>query len=324
MVKIKFVDVHWEFDKYNNFITDVLNKHFGGYEFSDEPDFLFFMCEGTEHYIYDNCVKVFFTGEPVTPDFNQCDYAIGYDELQFGNRYCKRPYWMNRACPQPIVQSDEELLSRKFCNFVYSNDSRGTAVELRKRFAHKLMEYKHIDCPGKVLNNMKDAITPRHDNWEEGKLRFISDYKFTIAFENNKMYGYTTEKLEDPLAAHSVPIYWGNPNVFNSFNKDAFIYCDGIDDDFDNVADKIIEQVVHLDTHDDDYIKMVRTPWNNPDYDVNLAKQELEDFLISIISRGNHPYEKDALGFSKKMSIPDLSSKELVVKLLSKMKYIFR
>ena len=134
MVKIKFVDVHWEFDKYNNFITDVLNKHFGGYEFSDEPDFLFFMCEGTEHYKYDNCVKVFFTGEPVTPDFNQCDYAIGYDELQFGNRYCKRPYWMNRACPQPIVQSDDELLSRKFCNFVYSNDSRGTAVELRKQF----------------------------------------------------------------------------------------------------------------------------------------------------------------------------------------------
>ena len=63
MVKIKFVDVHWEFDKKNNFITDILDKHFGGYEFSDEPDFLFFMCEGTEHYKYDNCVKVFFTGE---------------------------------------------------------------------------------------------------------------------------------------------------------------------------------------------------------------------------------------------------------------------
>ena len=44
----------------------------------------------------------------------------------------------------------------------------------------------------------------------------------------------------------------------------------------------------------------------------------------SYTGRGNHPYEKDALGFSKKMSIPDLSSKELVVKLLSKMKYIFR
>ena len=324
MIKIKFVDVHWEFNKENNFITDIINRNFGGFEVSDTPDFLFFSCEGTEHYKYDNCVKIFFTGEPVTPDFNQCDYAIGYDELEFGNRYCKRPYWLNCAMPETITKSDEELLNRKFCNFIYSNETRGTAVELRKKFTLKLMEYKQVDCPGKVLNNMKDAIAPRHDNWEEGKRRFIEDYKFTISFENNKMIGYTTEKLEDPLYAHSVPIYWGNPNVKNYFNSNAFVFCNGLEEDFEKYIDILIDRIIYLDTHDDEYLKMVKAPCMNTAYDVDKARENLEKFVVGIIEKGNVPYEKDSLGLAKKMSIPDLSTKELVKRLVWKVKYHLR
>ena len=321
MVKIKFVDVDRKFDKENNFIIDIFKRKVVSYEVSDTPDFLFFSCEGTEHYKYDNCVKIFFAGEPVTPDFNQCDYAIGYNEMEFGDRYCKRPYWATRHIPPAITKSDEELLNRKFCNFIYSNETRGTAVELRKKFALKLMEYKHVDCPGKVLNNMKDAIAPRHDNWEEGKIRFIEDYKFTIAFENNKMIGYTTEKLEDPLYAHSVPIYWGNPNVAKQFNPEAFVFCNGLEADFDKNIDKLIERIIYLDTHDEEYLQMVKAPCMNASYDVEKAKQEVEDFIVGIIKKGNVPYEKDILGLAKKMSIPDLSSKELVERLIWKVKY---
>lgn len=320
MLKIKFVDVHWEFDKEDNFIIDIIRRNFDGYEISDTPDFLFFSCEGTEHYKYDNCVKIFFTGEPVTPDFNQCDYAIGYDELEFGERYFKRPYWAMREVPGAVTLSDDELLNRKFCNFVYSNETRGTAVELRKKFALKLMEYKHVDCPGKVLNNMENAIAPRHNNWEEGKLKFIQDYKFTIAFENNKMIGYTTEKLEDPLYAHSVPIYWGNPNVGKAFNSDAFILCNGYEENFEEIIDRII----YLDTHDDEYLKMVKAPCMNKNYDVDKEKAALEQFVVGILKKGNIPYEKDALGLAKKMSIPDLSTKELIERLIWKVKYHLR
>lgn len=317
MIKIKFVDVHWEFDQKNNFITEIINRNFGGFEISDSPDFLFFSCEGTEHYKYDNCVKIFFTGDPVTPDFNQCDYAIGYDEIEFGERYYKKPYWANRMVPDRAMKTDEELLNRKFCNFVYSNESRGTAVELRKAFALKLMAYKHVDCPGKVLNNMQNAIAPRHSNWAEGKLHFIEDYKFTIAFENNKMIGYTTEKLEDPLYVYSVPIYWGNPNVENAFNKDAFIFCNGQEDNFE----KVINRIIYLDTHDDEYLKIVKAPRMNKTYDVEKEKKNLEEFIVDIVKKGNVPYDKDTLGLAKKMSIPDLSTGELVARLFGKVKY---
>lgn len=320
MIKIKFVDVHWEFNKEDNFILDILKKNRIEYEFSDEPEFIFFMCEGTEHYKYDNCVKVFFTGEPVTPDFNQCDYAIGYDDIEFGNRYCKRPYWLFNELPKAPDRSDEELLNRKFCNFVYSNETRGTSVELRKKFALKLMEYKHVDCPGKVLNNMKDAIAPRHESWEEGKRQFIRDYKFTIAFENNKMYGYTTEKMVDPMQVYSVPIYWGNPDVNKYFNEDAYLYCDGSEEAFDS----LIERIIYLDTHDEEYLKMVKAPRMVEGFSAEEQQKKLEEFIVGIIQRGNHPFEKDALGFAKKMSIPDLSSKELVKRLIWKVKYHLR
>ena len=38
-------------------------------------------------------------------------------------------------------------------------------------------------------------------------------YLFTIAIENSLEYDYVTEKLWQPLAAGSVPIYLGAPNV---------------------------------------------------------------------------------------------------------------
>lgn len=83
------MDVPHEFDIENNFITTIIDRNFGSHDAIEMPDFLFFSYCGTEHYKYDNCVKVFFANEVVVPDFNQCDYAIGREELNFGERYCQ-------------------------------------------------------------------------------------------------------------------------------------------------------------------------------------------------------------------------------------------
>ena len=45
------------------------------------------------------------------------------------------------------------------------------------------------------------------------KLDVISRHKFTLAFENAIESDYVTEKFFDPLAAGSVPVYLGAPNV---------------------------------------------------------------------------------------------------------------
>ena len=112
--------------------------------------------------------------------------------------------------------------------------------------------------------------------------------------------------MEDPLLAHSLPIYWGDPDVENYFNPKAFINCNQFEDNFDYIINKIIE----LDTHDDLYLDMIRQPAMQSNYQ-NNEKQILEEFLVDIIQRGNVPFEKDPLGFSNKMSIPQLSTKQL-------------
>ena len=316
MIKIQFCDFHREYDITNNIFLDVIkNELHEEYVISDEPDFLIFSCEGTQHMKYSDCIKIFYTNEPITPNFNECDYAIAYDDIQFGKRYFKRPYFYNSGYPTPITLRDDELLNRKFCNFVYSNDTRGTGAQLRKKFTLELMKYKHVDCPGKVLNNMTDAIQPRHNDWRRGKHEFIQNYKFTIAFENCSMLGYTTEKLEDPFYAHSVPIYWGNPDVFKYFNQKSFVYCDGTPD---GIAETI-EQIKFLDSNNKAYLDMLyEEPMNN----LGNTKENLRLYLKEIFSNGTRFLKESSINLGRQMTIPDYTERELFEKLLKKIKYV--
>lgn len=49
-------------------------------------------------------------------------------------------------------------------------------------------------------------------------------FKFVLAIENSWVDGYFTEKIINPIAAGSVPLYWGHPGVFEYINKARVIY----------------------------------------------------------------------------------------------------
>lgn len=315
IIKLNYCNVWKGFDINNNFFTNVAQKYFGGYEISDKPDFLIYSCFGSDHRKWNDCVKVFFTNEAVSPNFSECDYAIAFDDITFGERYMRKPVWFpdNTNCPKECDITRDEALNRKFCNFIYSNDKDGNAAKMRKDFAEALMKYKHIDCPGKVLNNMQDAIEPRDGNWQQGKIDFIRNYKFTIAFENSDYEGYTTEKMLDPLSAHSIPIYWGNPKVTKDFNENAFINCNGYENNFE----KIIEKIIEIDNNDDLYMEMLNAKPMSDEYD-DSEIYRLEEFVYNVFSKGNNPYNKDPRGFAKRMSAQNLSRKEIILRLLKK------
>lgn len=321
MVLIQFCDMHKGFNPLDNFIVRIIEKEFGEWELSDSPEFLFFSCSGTDHYKYNNCVKVFITGEPVVANFSICDYAIAFPYMTYGDRYLKRPAWFTHTPPDRIdipgqsSMSDDYLLNRKFCNFVYSNDTRGTAVDFRKQFAKKLMEYKQVDCPGRILNNMpSNSIAPRDGDWRAGKIDFIRDYKFTIAFENCALPGYSTEKIEDPLIAHSVPIYWGDPDVKRQYKEGSYIYVNGLENDLD----AIIEKIIYLDTHDEDYLKMARMYPVISNYEEDILR--VEEFIVNLIKKGNDIEDRDPLGYGRVVSVPDYRTKELLGMLGGKVK----
>ncbi len=171
ILKFKIDDVfHWCRDIP---LSCVMDKY--RLQMSDEPDIYIFMWYGKEHLQFDYpCVRVaYWAGESHMPDWSECDYAVTArfidDEPRHHRFNAMEPY-------NPMIQNrkrflKDEMADRKFCNFIYSNETYGDGALLRKDFCTKLMDYKHVDCPGRVLNNMKDAISAREGiDWARGKV----------------------------------------------------------------------------------------------------------------------------------------------------------
>jgi hypothetical protein len=251
LIKIFFEDFWPNFDASNNFITKTLEKD---YEIilDENPDYLFFSVYGYNHLKYRNCIKIFYSAENIEPDFNLCDYAIAFQFIEAGDRYLRYPLYITSGFEQLNKQpvDIERVLNRKFCNFVYSNNK--WADPIRKRFFEKLSTYKRVDSGGKYLNNIGTPVI--------NKLDFIKDYKFTIAFENSSLSGYTTEKIVEPMVVNSMPIYWGNPDIHLDFNKQSFVYVN----DYATI-EEAIEEVIRLDKNDEAYIQKLSIPWYNGD-----------------------------------------------------------
>ncbi|WP_300449474.1 glycosyltransferase family 10 [uncultured Helicobacter sp.] len=163
---------------------------------------------GVEHIHYD-CVRIFYTGENITPNFNICDYAIGFEHIQFLDRYIRYPlYLFYEADFEKALHKHENISSKtlqnktRFCNFIVSN---GRADPLREATFRALNAYKKVDSTGKYLNNIGGAI--------KDKFAFQQQCLFSLCFENSSTPGYLTEKLIQAAAAQTIPIYWGDTHL---------------------------------------------------------------------------------------------------------------
>lgn len=246
-IKIKFVDFWGDFNVKDNFITRTLSQKYN-VELSDNPDYLFFGTFGNRHLDY-SCVKIMFIGENIAPDFNLCDYALGFDFIQFDDRYMRLPLYCTydsfTAIKDGIYLPEEALLDRKFCCMVVSNNRHSSPH--RERFFRLLSEYKQVDSGGRMWNNVGGPVAD--------KLQFVSQYKFNIAFENSCVRGYTTEKIMEPMTVNTLPIYWGNPLVCRDFNAASFVNVG----DFASMEDAV-QHIVDLDNDDTKYLQMLRVP----------------------------------------------------------------
>ncbi|GHS99688.1 hypothetical protein FACS189421_10590 [Bacteroidia bacterium] len=263
-IKIFFVDFWSDFKNDDNFIVSALKERYKIRIDLEKPDYLFYSSFGFRHFQYPDAVKIYFTGENDVPDFNLCDYGIGSARLDFADRYFRLPlYVLYKGYDELFIHVEPRLstsLQRKFCNFVYSNKQKADPIQ--EEFFHRLSQYKKVDSGGKYLNNIGQPVADKID--------FIKDYKFTIAFENSSLPGYTTEKLIDPMRVNSIPIYWGNPDVGEDFNTKSFVNVQ----DYQSM-DEAIEAIIFLDNNDEAYREKLAQPWIvNPetkDWQANLA-----------------------------------------------------
>ena len=273
-IKIKFVDF-WDTFNYKSFyIYQYLMKEYN-VEISDTPEYIIYSTHGYEHLKY-NCIRIFFTIENFRPNFNHCDYAIGFDYITFEDRYIRCPIYLLfdnylkifKIAENKHLDKKNLKIKSKFCNMVVTN---GLNID-RINFFHKLSEYKQVDSGGKLLNNVGGPV--------KSKLKFQKNYKFSLAFENSSSNGYTTEKIIDCFAAGGIPIYWGDPLVEEVFNKKAFINGNC----FKNY-DELIEFIKKVDNNDKLYLKYIEEPMLNNKKYLNEEHVKINKFISHIFDQ---------------------------------------
>ena len=251
-IKIRYVDFWANCDFENHILTRALRENYDVEVVNDDSaEYVFFSVFGDNHwFLPDRCIKIFYTGENVCPDFNACDYGIGFEWMDYGDRYLRFPnYYATKFFERTTrLMEDKHLLpipdKSEFCSFVVSNPEGNP---IRKQLFEKLSEYKQVDSGGRWLNNVGGPVAD--------KLEFERKHKFAICCENSSHSGYTTEKLVESFAAQTVPIYWGDPDVAKIFNPKAFINAM----DYDSL-DELLSAVLAIDSDDVLYQQMLKEP----------------------------------------------------------------
>ncbi|QQW90725.1 glycosyltransferase family 10 domain-containing protein [Helicobacter pylori] len=256
---------------------------------------------------YQNTKRVFYTGENEAPNFNLFDYAIGFDELNFNDRYLRMPlyyaslhykaeivndttspyklkadslYALKKPSHQfkenhphlcALIKNESDPLKRGFGSFVASN----TNAPVRNAFYEALNSIWPVAGGGAVKNTLGYNV--------KNKNEFLSQYKFNLCFENSQGYGYVTEKILDAYFSHTIPIYWGSPSVAKDFNPKSFVNVH----DFNNF-DEAIDYIRYLHTHQNAYLDMLyENPLNTIDgkagFYQDLSFEKILDFFKTIL-----------------------------------------
>lgn len=294
-IKIAFVDFWKNCNFDNHAITRALKtKYIVEFVEPTAADYVFYSVFGDDHwFLPENTIKIFYTGENECPDFNICDYAIGFENLDFGDRYLRFPNYLatDFFIPKTLKMEKKHLLSdnvfyqdRDFCSFVVSN---GAGNPIRKDVFETLSKYRIVDSGGRWLNNVGGPV--------EDKFEFEKRHKFSICFENSSHIGYTTEKIVEAFAAQTIPIYWGDTCVDKVFNPKAFINMHNF-----SSVEELVQEVKRIDTDDSLYMTMLKEPALIDDsWRYENQVQKLFAFLENIVEQDKlqaQRYNRDLRG----------------------------
>lgn len=188
---------------------------------------------------------MFITGECVRPyvetkfsKFNsycleECDLAFGFDyeESVASPKYKRLPLWILHYFPASATKDEIAAtlerfilgsgLRPRFCSMVANHDGERN---LRASMKIGVESIGGVSCPGTFLHN-DDSLRV---DYQDDKVSWLRQFRFTICPENVRGEGYVTEKLFHAFEAGCIPIYWGfsrdpEPAVIN---KDTLIWWD--------------------------------------------------------------------------------------------------
>jgi hypothetical protein len=247
------------FDPNNNFFIYIIRELFEDVRVvhPEDADVMIFSNFGNENTRYKDCKKIYYTGENTRPNFKKCDYSLTFDFDTYGGRNFRIPLWYlyidwfnvgsygnpDWLIPESYLYGENEFTKKqknKFCSIVYGSPHQ-SRVDAIKNISNN---YKKVDVFGKV--------NPNHNlpDGEKFKMDLISNYKFSLCYENSVTSGYHTEKLLHGKISGNIPIYFGSKTVNEDFNPKSFI------DATDMSNEELIDTISRIDGRERDYIKI--------------------------------------------------------------------
>ena len=223
--------------------------------------------------------------------FPEMLYQLDEDFVALLNGQPTQRFLTNRKKPKP-----------NFCAFIY-HQSLGAIdfvrkkigpspslshIEARNDFCAELMKYKKVLCPGAVMNNVPKPDYMREGEYTQGLIRFLSECKFSICFENtlssrqdpNGMK-YVTTKILAAFIAGSIPIYSGYREIAELFNPAAFINAH----DFAS-HQELIEYIKEVDNSPELTAAYQNAPPILPDSPLhNLHPDKMRPLFLSLAER---------------------------------------
>jgi hypothetical protein len=264
-MNISFLDF-WQYPKAfnpnNNFFIHIISELFEKVQVvhPEDADVIFFSSFGIENGMYKDCKKVFYTGENQRPNFKKCDYSLTFDYDSYGGKNFRLPLWYlyidwfdvktydnpDWLIPESYLYGENEFTQKeknKFCSIVF-----GSPVESRLKAIQSISDYKPVDVFGKINKNY---FLP---DGEKYKLDLVSNYKFSLCYENTVYPGYHTEKLLHGKVAGNIPIYYGGETISNDFNENCFINASNMS------LEQLNEKIKEIDNDDKLYQDILKQP----------------------------------------------------------------
>ncbi|MCC6231908.1 MAG: hypothetical protein IT580_04650 [Verrucomicrobiales bacterium] len=282
-LRIDFCSFWDGFDKTNNWFWHTLRQRFD-LELSDQPEFLFYSDGASQAWRMHVCTRIYFSVERHLPNWSHCDYALTCHELG-DPRHLRLPYFVVESDPADLIKDDgwaERHLAaqRDFCGVLISNP-RARRGQRRVEFVTRLMARTHVHSGGRWNNNVGGPIRGGFP----AKRAWLRQFRFNIAFENESLPGYTTEKITDAMLAGCLPVYWGNPDVGRDFNRASFLDLSDFPSD-----DALIEHLLALQHDNSRLAALLQEPWfpGNQPSECYRASRFL-DFIEGLVAQRGTP-----------------------------------
>lgn len=269
-LKVGFSDFWADFDPEHNFFIDILNLRFKT-EISTNPDIVFCSTFGTNWTNYE-CPRVFFSGENILSDTRHFDASLTFAPNSSSNYYLPL-YRLYRAYDDVYkirTINEAEWRKRKKIATVFSNNG----CKFRNRAYLYFKEKLNADSGGKAYNNIGGPV--------KDKQKFLSQYLFSMTFENASWPGYTTEKIIEAHSFSTIPIYWGDPLVNKVFNSKAFIRVEKFGD-LKKIVYKINNEYNDFNKFKEIYEQPLFPDNREPTF---LTKTNIADFFEKTVANG--------------------------------------